>query len=588
MLRAVSPAGDLHKTALAIADGRLRGTSPTTLQALAELARRSDQENENPFRLLTAEKRRAIAQVLGEVATARSAQAKDETLRQAAAASLLVRLVESAPRRARDVASHAAWKALQGLLQETDPRVVAHALAALYSNRDDLAPDIRRAVVRMVKERIASSGKATPPYEAWDRGGVRTVRFLLQCQDEFYPAWQAFIEGPMGFELVSQEEDRRIYRRVANVDGKRTESTLTLVQRDGRMFDSMGDPNLDVVIWCGHSNWFARVADELRGAPAQQGAKVLLNFMCFGENFLRDILTRYADAHVVTTDQPTEDEEDQAAFQHILEGFEHGSDWAPIARKVSQDERNPDDNFRFPIDLPDIQENFDDDDDGIDNSRDTMFEPFPAEVMGRRPSALDITPQEPSGPRSGRPVFEAALLENGFTYDNELLDTVNIDQLVRPNGFFHAAKGDERVVELKHQVVAGQPIVRLRVSDRYSHSHPAVLYALSLFEATLGLLGKVRKLSAADRVLMAIAMVGHASDDNTRYPYGPTVFKLVLEHYGLPSLRRRSVLNAVEANKNWESGSRDTLADLRQRLTPAQLEAIESRAPQILKKLDLK
>ncbi len=407
---------------------------------------------------------------------------------------------------------------------------------------------------------VGGLAKAAPPYAAWDKDGVRRVRIALQCQDEYYPDWKKSLEGRFGFSETSARGKTRTYERRDVVDGQETIFTVTLTEKDRDMFAPMAEPDTDVVIWCGHSDWWARVSRDLKTAPKAAGEKVFINFMCFGRHFLHDIVSTYPSAHVITSKDPTEDSEDQAAFAFLLDGFAAGHDWKTIARAVAQDEQNnPDDNFVFPSDLRRMVYVLDSDGDGRADVLDRVFDPAPKAEIERPVVAADFAAGAPER-ANGRKVLEAGLLLNSLSYDHQLLDQTNREQRVRADGFFRGAPGDDRVVRLQKD---GR-VLRLAVSDRYAHAHPAALVGMAVFEGVRALLEPL-DLSDRDRDLYALAAVAHATD-NDRYPYGPQVYRGVIARYGLPKLSRRKVLELCGADHAWESGSKKTLAGLKRLL----------------------
>ena len=87
------------------------------------------------------------------------------------------------------------------------------------------------------------------------------------------------------------------------------------------IFTAMQDPRTDVVMFLGHSDWWARVPRNLARAPDQVGETLLVLIMCFGKHFYHALHERYPRAHIVTTRDPTEDPEDVAMLGHLFDGI---------------------------------------------------------------------------------------------------------------------------------------------------------------------------------------------------------------------------------------------------------------------------
>lgn len=555
---------------------------------LANIARSIDAKGENPFSKMSySERKQALEALLGVVHSAAPLDADAEREKRVGASALLVRIAT-----ATHAAGHGsriaekAWRELKQIIA-ADPNsdVAKTALLALHARENALPPKVARELRASVKK----LAPVAPDYASWDKNGVRDVKIAFKCQDEFYPAWVPFLEGPMGFVLDHVEGDKKIYKRMDEVDGKKTEFTIELQETEQQIFEALEDKDTKVVVWCGHSDWWARVASDLPNAPRQNGEKIFLNMMCFGRHFMHDIVAKYPDLQLVTTKDPTEDPEDQATFEHVLNGLSHGQDWAAMARAVRDDARNPDDNAVFPCDLPDMSYVLDSEGDGRVDALDTVADPkvpFGADAAdaAREIRDRDFEPgpvsQRP-GKNDGHKVLEAGLLLNSVSYDHELFDLVNLDQSVRADGYYFARPDDTRAIEIKDEVILGQPVLKLRVNNRYAHAHPEALIGMATFEGSLALLGRLRPpIPKTDRVLYAMAVLAHVVE-NDCFPHQLAAFRHTLQHYQLPVLPRSAFPKIIKANADWESGSRETLKKLKELVTPEQLAQIDKFAGRI-------
>ncbi len=541
---------------------------------VVRLGRALDARTDNPFAKLPLHERRRLLSNVRAVGQ-RPTKGPDGV------PSVLIRLATAGgkSRGAVQVASEA-FLALKEHLAKTDDAIARRqALSALWERRAELPAKVKKELLAELEAAVPSR----PPYEAWDGpDGVRRTKIALQCQDEFFPDWVEHLGGRLGFELVEDKDKKKTYVMRGEHEGKQTELTIVLEEKDGEMFAPMADPDVGVVVWCGHSDWWARVTNDLQKAPPQNGPKVFLNFMCFGRHFMHDVLSVYPKTHVVTSKDPTEDIEDQSAFKLILDGFVRGESWKTIAGAVKADKHNPDDNFVFPSDLPDLGFVLDSDGDGIVDLLDTVFDKTPPERLASRLSAADFEPRQPGKQRRPSGVFEAALLLNSVSYDHELFDQVNIEQRFRADGYFKGRDEQQRVLRLEDAVVHKKRVIRMQVDERYAHSHPAAIVGMAMVEGTLAMLARVRpKIPPADRIMHAIAVLAHVTD-NDRYPHGADVYKRTLAHYGLPQLKRREVIAAVAAHPKWESGSKRTAKAMRAIVTPAQLARIEDAARRLI------
>jgi hypothetical protein len=552
---------------------RAAAQDPARLAAVASsLAQLIDLSGKNAVATLPHADRRKLLDALAQLA------ASDDP----GVLGLLTRVATSAAKKASasEIATsrRAAEMAGAFLARKKDRGLTSMTRGHLLAASDRLPAAVRAAI----PPPGGGYSKVAPPYEAV-KGADGVYRFdeVIQCQDEFYPAWRKMFDGHPSWQLVDVRGKERVYRRVADVNGRRTEFTVRLFERHRDMWRHMSNNKTDIVMQCSHSDWWARVGRDLMKAPAQKGEKIYIGALCFGDDFLPDVLSQYPDIHPITSKNPTEDVEDRAAFELLHQCLARGDDWATFGRLLRAHKDNPDDNFVDPSMLDELP-NLDVDRDGIADVHETTYNPPAAATPDRGIRSDDWQPSAGPFDATQRPdvdgskVVTAVQLLNSVSYDHQLLDMVNLEQRVVAGGFFAPAPGDKRVVDLEERVMHGKKVLRLRVSQAYAHAHPAALTALVLFEGTLALLDRLPagRLSEASKVLLALATMAHVSENDVPGA-NATVYRRTLEHYGLPLLDRDEVLNAVAANKHWESGSYKTVRELERLMKADQRRIVE-------------
>jgi hypothetical protein len=425
-----------------------------------------------------------------------------------------------------------------------------------------------------------------PPYAAWfggDGQGDGTLRVVCQVQDVFFEAWRHQMRR-LGFRSDGSATRTRIrYTREDRVGDRTTTIVVDYVDKAQGIFQPMHDPKVDAVIFCGHSDWWARVPRNLAIAPDQVGEKLLVVIMCFGKHFYHSMHARYPRAHIVTTKDPTEDPEDEAVLRHLFAGISARKTWTAIRRDADAD-RTTDDNFIFPGDWRYVAGVTDDDRDGrLDRfdrfcnlaakkilaparSFEQAFEPDPP---GLHPRGAELHPRE----LDGGPVLEAALMLNSLSYDNRWLDEINSQQRVACGGWHQAAPGDFACARLDR---AGE-IVRLTCSTRYARAPQPALTALVVYEGWSWFatsLPKAKQPSPLDRALMGVLLVAHALG-NADYPRPDEWFHAWIRRRGFPAgFAWDDAYKLVEFDEDWESGSPKSFARYKRALPPRTLERL--------------
>jgi hypothetical protein len=499
-----------------------------------------------------------------------------------AAATVLLDLFEGA--RGQGAIARAAFAEYAAILDRTAACQLRESMAVNLDRVRHLLDDHGRAVLARAWARIAP---ATPPYARWFAGGRAEIRLVCQVQDVFFRSWKGFLKK-LGFAVVAQSSPGRIhYRRTDVVRGVATTFHIDYREKGEGIFSAMADADVDGVLFLGHSDWWARVPRNLADAPDQRGAKLLVLLMCFGKHFHHALHTRYPDAHIVTTKDPTEDPEDVAMLRHLLEGIAHRQSWRAIRAAAVADAKTAD-NFIFPGDVRYIVGVSDDDRDGRLDRFDRfcnlgsgrllappdLEDSFVPDPPGLHPRGVELAPRELDGAK----ILEAALMLNSLSYDNQLLDQVNIEQKVVASGWHVPRPGDFRAARFAIGRRDGREIVRLSCSVRYARAAPSALTAMVVYEGyqffALRLRGRPR-LDAVDHALMGLMLVGHALA-NADYPQHEAVFRAFVRRYGFPArLPLKRVLHHIEADPAWESGSRRAVRALRRDLDDAQLARLE-------------
>lgn len=511
----------------------------------------------------------------------------DRRLRlESAAATVLLDLFEGAGPAAGAAAAlrRRALTAHVGLGLRTTSVRLRESMVANLDRCRGLLDDDGRAALRAAWQRVLPP---SPPYDVWFPDGSGTLRLECQVQDVFFRDWQRRLRR-LGFTRDGAATATRMRFVREDVVGRhRTRFVVDYRNKGEGIFTRMADPATDVVMFLGHSDWWARVPRNLVGAPDQVGAKLLVLVMCFGKHFVHALRERYPQAHVLTTKDPTEDPEDEALFRHLFDGIAARRSWAAIRRGAIADRRTAD-NFIFPDDARYVAGVADEDRDGRLDRFDRYCNLATARTLDAVGAEDSFVPDPPGlHPRGaelnlreldGGKVFEAALMLNSLSYDNYWLDQINLEQRVVAGGWHHPAPGDTACARLRLARRDGHEIVRLTCSARYARAAQPALTALVVYEGWRWFAEQLparRRPSPRDQALMGIMLVAHALA-NADYDRPKDVFRGFLRRWGFPAyITYEAALGSVEHDGRWESGAPRAVAHFAAALPPAALARLE-------------
>jgi len=424
-----------------------------------------------------------------------------------------------------------------------------------------------------------------PPYDAWFGNGKNVLRISCQVQDVFYATWRKIFRKE-GFRTTATKGARHVVFE-KTIEG--TTFRIDYRQKAERIFGPMHDPHVDVDLFLGHSDWWARVPRNLEHAPAQRGAKLLILILCFGKHFYHSLRERYPKAFVITSKDPTEDPEDVVMLRHLFDGIAKRKSWLAIRRSVDSDPKS-EKNFVMPGDTHYLAGVNDEDRDGkIDRfdrfcavrrpareSSDGTEESFVADPLDVHPRGVAVHPRE----LDGSTAFEAALMLNSLSYDNFYLDQVNQDQRVVSGGFHLPRPGELDVIRIAKGKRDGREILRMTVNARYARATQAALTAMVTYEGWQWFaktLKRKQRLSPLDTNLMGIVLVAQ-SLANANFKHPDEVFAAFLRRFGFPDIPFHTVEKTIEVDDRYESGSPKSIRALKKALPSPLLDRLEQLA----------
>lgn len=203
---------------------------------------------------------------------------------------------------------------------ESDANLHQMALARLLTDKT-LDKTARRETLRLVRD--AGRG-LLPKRPLVPRKGPIEVRYYIG--DEFYRDEVALLRQK-GFAVTESGSKATATRGRLNV---------VVSGNTGNVFEDLSNPKVHAVIYSGHSN-LGGIVEQGLGATAgktPRGTKLIGLFQCKGTQTLPLLEQRMPNAHVIATYNYSHGDADQAGIHAILDGLEHGHNYARIRRQT--------------------------------------------------------------------------------------------------------------------------------------------------------------------------------------------------------------------------------------------------------------
>lgn len=185
----------------------------------------------------------------------------------------------------------------QVLTQETNPALRDSMIFNLHAIKDKLTPAMKQVSDSFVNEMAPTH----PPYEEWFKDGNRTlnVSWTSGQGEEFISGTRALLEK-QGF--VREGVNSKFFsKKMTGSDGEEYTIRIKTKVNHNSIFDDMGDENMHILGYDGHSDFGRAVPDSLRGAPEEAGKKLVFTGLCSGKDNINTVRDAYPDAQLLTT-----------------------------------------------------------------------------------------------------------------------------------------------------------------------------------------------------------------------------------------------------------------------------------------------
>ena len=504
---------------------------------------------------------------------------------------------------------------MRGLLEATPEPQLQEKMLGAYEALVRAEPDTRlreNLVFHLANSEVAKSGKGKavaaalmeqlsptkPPYEKWFAGGNKTVNLSWTVgQGEFFKGFTDNLKAA-GFKPVGTEgTGSGTYEKTVNRPGV-GETTFRISVREGgtNILAPMNDPNVQVVGYDGHSNWGRNMTASVRNGPeSSDGAagKLLFYNLCVGKGVLDRVKEKYGNAQVVTTyaasnfytdssGQMTRGEGVQALLA-LVDGISNRADWQVLHGAMNKAANigygRTWDNYVTPISTLTREKVLDRDNDGQADYLDKHFNYDTVNVA--EDTRREFTPVKHSRPASvldGTKVLVGANMINTLSEFSAILDRVNPDSKVVPNGWFEPKLGESDIVKFEAaKGPNGKPEFRMSVNARYAHASEEMLRMVTVhgFNRWLAESGQLR-MDAVDAKLAGVIVAAQSLkvDDGYR---DSEVWTNFLSRFGLPNIPLATVTGILSAEHGHAyAGSLEMVSKLKATLSPDALAALKA------------
>jgi hypothetical protein len=152
-----------------------------------------------------------------------------------------------------------------------------------------------------------------PPYEQWFKdNGTRSINVRHYAHEDCWTLGEDPIKQYQrdGFKVVEDNSTKKpktwvLEKKNEQAPGGPVTARIEVVQSHDGIFEKMGDPKTNVILYTGHSNLGGNVSEELRLGNEEKGSKLVLMAMCRGKQNIHEVANKYPSAQFVTTNNPS-------------------------------------------------------------------------------------------------------------------------------------------------------------------------------------------------------------------------------------------------------------------------------------------
>lgn len=149
-----------------------------------------------------------------------------------------------------------------------------------------------------------------PPYEKWFADGERHIEVKHYAHHEcwMYGTDPITAYTRKGYEVVETNDQADpptwiIEKKNPDAPGGEVTMRIEVIQTHDGIFQDMDDPDVNMIVYTGHSNLGGNVSEELRLGTEEKSSKLIMLALCRGQQNMFEVANKYPSSHFVTTDK---------------------------------------------------------------------------------------------------------------------------------------------------------------------------------------------------------------------------------------------------------------------------------------------
>lgn len=375
-----------------------------------------------------------------------------------------------------------------------------------------------------------------PPYEKWLKDGV--IKVMHYTDNNGSPtADNIALYTERGFKKKSNPDGSTTLVRAAK-DGKpRIEVTIPKPPTHDTppsLFEKMGDPSVDMIIYAGHAGYGKRVEDALaKGVSGTGDGKLVMLMQCYGEGSIESVNRTFPDAQLISTREASDDNYDFTLMNHVLDGIDKKADYKGIEKGVNREfsawvaslKKDPqgfdasdvqsyvdhpiETHYFYPNTRDVILNKMDRDRDGVRDGDDQVFNIVYPKRMDASGGYDPLDSGTPLDALDGTALNSATGQLNLFARYAELPANLikNVPwnpEVFQPGGFFEGSSNALNAFKFETDAASGK--VKVLLNSQFAHAPASALSRMMAIEAG-AYIAKQSNLDAAKTAALQLAML---------------------------------------------------------------------------------
>lgn len=291
---------------------------------------------------------------------------------RSAAAAMLLQVIEGAGSREGELKK----AALKLYFDQAMSEPMHGIRASMFFNLERLESTLGAADRVRLKDLEKVVLPQKPPYEKWFADGDRTLVVKHYAHEECWihttdPITQYQRKGYTVLESHEHERPPRwiLEKTNASAPGGPVKARIELVQTHDGIFQEMDDPDVNMIVYTGHSNLGGNVSEELRLGTEEKSEKLVMLALCRGKQNMFEVANKYPSSHFITTDDPSYFSSVMPMSLGMIEGALQLKSYEEMKRDTPRIwDPNGNDNYFYPHE-PKRYAHYDLDRDGVIDSR---------------------------------------------------------------------------------------------------------------------------------------------------------------------------------------------------------------------------